>query len=734
MQRWLGPLIDQLVRYRLVLGLLGLSLVAVSIPLAQRLQFDQSIEALYAADDTQLLDYMKSKSLFGGDEFVILAYNDPNLFLEDGVTVSDASARELREFARQLNEIEGVNAASTQQVADAMKSAKLLRFIPDGNRKVRRMVDTVLVGPGGDVAAIVLRLKPETPDLPRGETIARIREVSDKHSTPVAVVGEPVQIHDMFRYVENDGAVLFQVSVALLAGVIFLFFSSVRWMLLPLVVVMSTIVWTQGLLVVSGVELSMVSSMLNSLSTIISVATVTHITVRFREHRALLDRVTALKVTFTELLPAITWTCATTAIGFAALLSSRILPVQSFGLMMAMATGLVLVATVVLLPAGILLGGFQSDPHIAYGERILGRFLGGITDGVDRFPKTILAAFGLIIVVSLVGLGRMTIQTDFSKNFREFTPLVQSLRFVENRLGGAGTLEVNFPAPQKLTKEYLERVSRVTKRLRELESTTGLTKVAALTDGLEIVPEVPFFASTVRARLDWIRRLQPEFESSLYNAERGRMRILMRALEQQSAEQKNELITSIQAAAEAEFPGAKVTGIYVLLTFIIDSLLVDQTVSFVIAAAGIAIMMTIAFRSFRIGLICLIPNAFPILIVIGILGWLNEPINLGTAMIASVSLGLTVDSSIHYISGYRRARRQHGMTHLDALRATHQGVGRALVFANMALIAGFSVLTLSSFVPLIYFGVLVSVAMIGGLIGNLVLLPILLKWAERVPS
>ncbi len=68
---------------------------------------------------------------------------------------------------------------------------------------------------------------------------------------------------------------------------------------------------------------------------------------------------------------------------------------------------------------------------------------------------------------------------------------------------------------------------------------------------------------------------------------------------------------------------------------------------------------------------------------------------------------------------------------MDALRDTHQGVGRALVFANVALIVGFSVLTLSHFIPLIYFGILVSVAMLGGLTGNLVLLPLLLRWASR---
>ena len=99
-------------------------------------------------------------------------------------------------------------------------------------------------------------------------------------------------------------------------------------------------------------------------------------------------------------------------------------------------------------------------------------------------------------------------------------------------------------------------------------------------------------------------------------------------------------------------------------------------------------------------------------------------------MIASVSMGLTVDSSIHYLAGYRDAR-QRGLTFSAALKETHQGVGLALVFANVALVAGFSVLTLSHFIPLVYFGVLVSVAMLGGLLGNLILLPLLLRIVDR---
>jgi predicted RND superfamily exporter protein len=124
--------------------------------------------------------------------------------------------------------------------------------------------------------------------------------------------------------------------------------------------------------------------------------------------------------------------------------------------------------------------------------------------------------------------------------------------------------------------------------------------------------------------------------------------------------------------------------------------------------------------------IALVPNALPILVVMGAMGWLGLKINMGAAMIAAVSLGLSVDSSIHYLTSFQRARRAGKSVH-DSLTEVQQTVGRAVVFSTLALIVGFAVLTTSDFVPTIYFGTLVSLAMLGGLAGNLVILPVLLK-------
>ena len=766
-----------------VLPLLAV-LTYLAWPIAEQIEFDQSIESLYAEDDRHFTEYAASKASFGGDEFAIVAWEEKGLFVPDSVEISERSRERIESLAEELRQVEGVFGDSVQHASSALA-------FPYQRDKVGELIKGVLTGTDGETTAVVVRLKPEDQSaIVRGETIAHIRQIAASHDPPAFVVGEPVQIHDMFRYVEEDGRVLFQVSLALLAAVLMLLFRTLRWVLLPLIIVVLTIRFTEALLVLSGTKLSMVSSMLNSLVTIIGVATATHIAVRFREKRQMLPRDEALRETIAELLPPIFWTCGTTAVGFAALLSSNITPVRSFGLMMSLATLLVFVVVGVLAPGGLARWlrpkgepGDETlpDPDQPPQRRLIDLFVGdpvpppaerhliGILRFTSRFvagsPGTVAAVAVLIVAFSALGLGRLQVETDFSRNFRDESDLVQSLNFVESRLGGAGTWEVNFPAPKQLTDEYLDTVRACAADLRQellttiddagsvAEANGRLTKVICLTDGLDLVPKtvkLGFFDKEIplAQRLMLLSSMQGEVVEGLYNAEARRMRIVLRGLERQPSETKLDLIARVEKIAGDYFKGkgeyrqpdgtnittleskAKTTGVFVLLTFLIESLLRDQVVSFVIAAAGIGTMMAIAFRSLVIGIVSLLPNLFPIVLVIGSMGWIGLPINIATAMIASVSMGLTVDCSIHYLTAYRRARRS-GASVPDALEITQTQVGRALVFANVALVAGFSVLTLSHFIPLVYFGILVSAAMLGGLAGNLFLLPLLLSLLDR---
>lgn len=768
-----GSFVDSLLgwvlSHRMIVLIAAVLVAALSIGPAGRLKFDQSIESLYSDDDPHLAAFRASRELFGGDEFVIVSYEDPRLFSSDdrssqqSTRLNEEARSRIERLAESLGNVPGVESGSTQHLVKALEPSgvlgRVMTRIGGLRRRVLELVEGVLVGEDRRTVAIILRLSRASggeSTSQRAATFAEIRRLAAAHEPVARVVGEPVQVHDMFRYVEEDGRTLFWWSLGLLAAVILVLFRSIRWVVLPLAVVLTAILWTEALLVLSGMQLSMVSSMLNSLVTIIGIATCTHVTVHYREHRSQLSPLEAMSATMRQLAPAIFWTGTTTAVGFAALLSSNISPVRSFGIMMSLATLLVLVAALFLLPGGILLGRRLVDPGRVPGEGRLVSGLRSLSRATRRHPAWVLIGVGLLVVVSGVGLLRLEVETDFSENFRQDSPIRQGLEFVETKLGGAGNWEVNFEMAGELDEESIERIERLAERLRSevgetMKTEDGrrrLTKVVPISDGLAMVPRVPFLLNTLAKRLKVLDQSQPEYVTSLYNADAGRMRIVLRSLEREQAGQKRELIERVEQITREEFPETlaaasgvgseksrqvrpvEATGLYVLLTFLIESLLRDQVVSFVLAAIGITLMMTLAFRSLWVGLVALLPNLFPIVLVIGTMGWLGLPVNIATAMIASVSLGLTVDSSIHYISGFRRARAS-GDDVATALERTHTGVGRAVVLANLALVVGFSVLTLSHFIPLVYFGILVSVAMLGGLAGNLVLLPVLLAWLER---
>ena len=605
--------------------------------------------------------------------------------------------------------------------------------------------------------AVVLRLNEEEPGQPvtgpgsRAETFAAVRELAESHDPPAAVAGEPLQVHDAFETVERDGRVLFYISLGLLSAVLLGLFRSVRWALIPLAVVLAAIWWTRAALYLSGLELSMVSSMLNSLVCIVAVATGTHVAVRYRELRrrgpdgTKPGRADALRETFSQLGGPIFWSCATTAAGFLSLLSADLTPVRSFGLMMGVGAAAVLLGTFALTPGLALAGSSDTTPRDAPGEGLLGGLLGWGPGAILNYKYPIAAGTALLTALSVAGVLRLKVETDFSKNFKADSPIVRSLDYFEERLGGAGSWEVNFPAPapaagEELDAAYLAKVRSLAAALRGLEvgGEPAVTKVVALTDTLDTLP-LP--RDTVRGKLDMLKDFAPEVESSLYNPGAGRMRIVLRSLERQPSSRKRAAIERAEALAREAFPepvasraasssngpAPAATGLFVLLTYLIESLLRDQVVSFAWASAGIFAMMWAAFRSWKLALASMLPNLLPIGVVLGGLGWAGVPVNIGTAMIASVSVGLTVDGNVHYIAAYLRQRRA-GATRREALTTAHATVGRAMTFAVLALACGFAALTFSQFVPLIYFGALVSLAMLGGLAGDLVLLPLMLGW------
>ncbi|MCL6504084.1 MAG: MMPL family transporter [Pirellulales bacterium] len=728
---WYVRLISGCIAARWVLFMLGLVVCGGCWYVGSNLTFDRSIENMFAADDPLLAPFKKLRRTFGGSELVLAAYTDAEL-------LTSAGLERLERLTADLAAVPGV--AGAFSLTQNSPLGKLALASPLRQRLLE-LSRGYTISADLHTAGIICTLQPESASaLPRAQTIERMRRLVERPPYNGVLTGEPVMVAEGFRYLDRDGRVLGATASLLLAAVLLACFRSLRWVLVPAVVVQAALFATRGTLVLAGLSLSMVSSMLWAIVTVVGVATVVHLIVRYRAWRGELEPAAALERAGADLAAPIFWSLATDAVGFGSLLAARVGPVQDFGTMMVMGSLFILPALLWLTPGVVLAGRFDRDPRRVWGESRLEAALAALACWVHRHPRRVAQVCLAVAAAGIAGAWRLDIETDFTRNFRAASPVARSYRFVEERLGGAGAWEIMVPVPQGDLSDFWARLERLQARLREaplggrVEDSHGQAAITQVLSPLDVMGLLPLTPPRTDAELEKrLALLSRQFPlvGFLYGRdpqapERLYLRVMLRSHERQSAAAKRELIERVESVAAEQFAEAEVTGYFVLLAHLIESVVRDQWLTFAVASLGIGGMMLAAFRSWRLALTALVPNGLPVLLVMGILGWAQIPLNMGAAMIAAVSMGLSVDSSIHYLTAYRRAVAA-GLNIEQALLDGHLRAGRAMFFSTLALVAGFGALSASEFIPTIYFGVLVSVAMLGGLAGNLIVLPCLLR-------
>jgi predicted RND superfamily exporter protein len=643
--------------------------------------------------------------------------------------------------------------------------------------------DSDLVAIGVLLASDASRSSNVKPDVPSDRNAIDVRTSADPlvalraMTTRVPgglLVGHLAMVDEGFREIEQDGNRLALYSTISLTLLMLIGFRSLRWTLIAVIVVQWSLVVTRAILVLVDWELTMVSSMLSSIVMVVGVATTMHWMLGYQHdyertpssESGFLRARSALQSSCRRLWQPIVWACVTDAIGFGSLMLSRVGPVQDYGSMMAIACGVVLAGIFMILPALALCGtgrGSASPGWDTYrlghvpGEAYMAAWLQSILRWACRNRAIVLSVTLLLFIVASLGSMKLRVETDFLKNFQSKSPIATAYRAVESELGGAGIWDVMLPAPQPITEEYFKAVEALEKDLLSIEipgaESLRLTSALSLADTDRVAREASVLRMVpIEARLIGMRQSMGSFFDTLLSGsgEGRQMRIMLRSRERSEAEQKDALIAVVQKTVRSHLerpdwrwavsPGDStlqgssanfvISGYYVLLTRLVEHVVADQWLSFLVASLGIAIAMAIAIRSWKLALLALIPSALPNMVVLGVLGWSGTAVNLGAAMIAAVSMGLGVDSSLHYLFKYREERRE-GKSVMQALSAAQAETGLAVVMATLALVIGFSSMALSNFLPTVAFGTLAAWTMVGSLIGNLCLMPAMLYCLER---
>jgi predicted RND superfamily exporter protein len=445
------------------------------------------------------------------------------------------------------------------------------------------------------------------------------------------------------------------------------------------------------------------------------------------------------------------WTCATDAAGFAALWFSEILPVRQFGLMVALASLNVFVGVLLFTPTCLMLPELKLRERLLPSRHLLTRALRRLCFRtaswfVQHRRVTVSAALGLM-AISIVAVAGGETETSFLRNFRDDSSIVRDYGNVERNLGGAGVWDLVLDVPADLSNDFLDDVLALQEHLlEELGGEQGLSKAISIANATEVLGRSRagrWMPASVRIAA--MRTRLPSFIGALISEpledapERRKLRVMLRSPEDLSAAAKRRLIAGVERiarehqrrwSAPREASPVIVTGYYVIMTRLVDQLVSDQWRCFLAAAVLIWLLMWLATRSLPLASAALVPNLLPAFLVLGTVSLAGERINMGAAMIAAVSVGLSIDGSVHLLTAYRR-RRGLGRGSAQAAVSAAGNIGAAVLLATVALVAGFSVLSTSEFIPTATFGSLVAWTLVVGTLVNLSVLPALIRGLQR---
>ena len=791
-------MIASLLRFRYLLAAIVLGLLAGLLLYGGRVRYEQSLTAFFPADDPDVAAYQRASRAFGNDNVVFITYDDPDLLTPAGMDrvaelanllapggapsvigvqsldrmplfwdADDAIVGIARApaFARRLAEralnggIEGLTTEDSPfSIGGAIRRADESRL-----EALRAQITThpllvgTLVTADGRSTALVVQLEPMGDQDPK-RTIAELRTMADgfasRHGLErPALVGPPVLLADGFAAIDEDGRRLAIVGMGLIGLVTFTATGSPWWAFVPLLA--GWVVWraAEAAMAALGVKLSLSGGPLVAQIIVLTMPAASHLAFHFRDAlRTGLDRRESARATLRAVAVPVFWTAVAGAVGYGALLSSRVVPVFQFGAVLAICTLAASVLTFALSPLAMLPPVRLEWPVRAGSESKVASAASRLVAAVTAHPLAIVLGTLAIVVPIGFGLPRLEFESNYINAFKPETRVVEDYHFTEDRLGGIGLVSLVVPATSEIDSASLEVDRALGDRIAGLEFSgdPAVAQVVSLATVLDpqkkFAPLGPELADeAIRIKLGLIASSpQGALLKSFWDPERpeepdsGWARLVIRVAEARPSTEKEIIFRDAIRAArdlpEFQIEGREpyITGLSYLLTRTTRGVIDSSWQTILWSGAGIFLTLTLAFKGLRLAVLAMLPSTLAIVLVLGLTGWSGLKLDLATALVASVALGLSVDDTFHCLLEFRRIHRDRPFE--AALLESYQVSGPGLILSSLAVGLGFAVLRFSEFLPFSNFGTLVGVATLGSSLGNLVLLPACLALGHRIET
>jgi len=741
--------------------LFGLTiLLFLSIFPASNIRTDFNLEGFYPDEDPVIADYEKLEEEFGRDDnSIIIGFKTDSLFTEKVLL-------DLKSITAQLEEIdylvEVLSILDAQEIKSEDGQLTFDHYFDLENTSIESLSKTKenitldpflngsLINSSGDATAIVLRInEEENTFFNRNYIIDSINEVLNEYRSDYEfhTSGIPYFRNQYVNLLNGEIVMYIAISSILIILLLWYIYRTIWGVLFPMVIVWSTLLLTVAIIQLTGGYLEIMSSTIAPILLCVGVADAIHMISKyddaresgFSKHNSIIEMLKTLgSATFL--------TSLTTAIGFATLFSSTVMPMRRFGIYTAVGVLLAYVVTIFFLP--VILSRLKSkrifDEKSGSFYPLLQKWLNKVA-GLNRlnYKKVVIFGFFITIIFSM-GITKIDVNGKVFDDVGEDTELMQDSQFFSDQIAPQFPMEflINTGEPDgALSADLLQRVSQFEKKLLEypeIHRVVGFHTLMGevhrvLTDG-ERNEELDFpLPDSDQAIAQYTLLMEINEADELYNLVDFDYRKLRITAQTEDAGSKriNEIRDEFRSEMKKLFPDEEVivTGTTILSADLTDKIVYSLAWSIMLAIFAITLIMATLFKSFKMALIALVPNLIPLVIVGGVMGFAGVDIKPSTAVIFTIALGIAVDDSIHFLARFR-IEYLKSKAMLPSLTATTVRTGRAIIVTSLILIAGFGTLITSAFTSTAMMGILVCTTIFGALLADLFVLPSLFYWLK----
>lgn len=773
---------------------LGKAIVRLRIPLlvallvttgvlafsALEVKFDFSPRSIFLTADDEVQFLEEHREIFGDEDAILMVLVEADNVFEPDVleTIGDLTERiadidHVEQALSLTNMVEiggmpGMITVSTLigDLPETPDEIEALKAKAVGNRLyVNRFVNAT-----GTAAAVIVKIEDGfVEELERRPLLEAVEALMAEVESPVvtlALSGMPLVHREYTVLLQGDMVRTIAAASLIICFVLFFLFRSFYGLMLPMAAVGMAQVLTVAFMVAVGDGFNIINAIVPTLLLVIGVGDAVHfLTTYYEELGEGRTQMEAVEGIVRKVGAACLLTSFTAAIGFASLIVARIDIIKHMGVVAAAGLMLTYVVMLLLIPAVLSLvkvpkAGRENDPN----RGAIGALLRWTAEVTITKRKEVLGISFVIVAVLAAGSFRIETNNFLLEELFKVNPVSRALHHTEEVLTGVIPVEIAIEVKED-GDVFEPSVLRAIEALQtHMEADPYIGHTISIVD---LVKELSFVMEGERVIPDSRRKIAQYitfFEMSEDNSFLEMVVDGPRRHARISGSQKDwgtdqffawytgtgvcderaacgkpiqDLIDESFGEAAGVPATARVTGGNLVAARALSRLVADMLWSLGTAFLVITLLMMLLLRSFRIGLLSMIPNVLPLLITLGFMGWVGIPLRTSTVLIFSVSLGVAANDTIHFLVRYRREVFRTGDRE-QAIRDTMMSTGRAIIFTSVLLVFGFGTMMTTRFVGIFQMGVLGSVTLFAALLGDLLILPVALgmtkPWSKALEA